>query len=172
MTLPVRKEKHAPVKAEVAEAQGAAAGPPNEVSAQAGAAQVDKMGAAKPGTFDKAAFIAAVGKAIDAAAPKNPDEADKFKDSGKSAEVKQQVSGMVTKGKDDSAQDIKGAATAAPDTSGVQPKPVTPMTPEQPGRPRRPFRATRRCPGPRARTDRLGLGPMRCQQQDGRRQGH
>lgn len=36
------------------------------------------MAAAKPGGFDKAAFIAAVRTAIDAAAPKNLDGADKF----------------------------------------------------------------------------------------------
>lgn len=36
------------------------------------------MAAAKPGGFDKAAFIAAVRTAIEAAAPKNLDDADKF----------------------------------------------------------------------------------------------
>ena len=155
-----KEKRHTPVKTEVADAQGAAAGPPNEAAAQAGAAQVDKMGAAKPGTFDKAAFIAAVGKAIDAAAPKNPDEADKFKESGKSAQVKEQVSGLVTKGKDDSAQDIKGATAAAPDTSGVQPKPVTPMTPQQPGPPPPPVPGDQAMPGPRGpEQTNLGAGP-------------
>jgi hypothetical protein len=158
--ISAKEKARPPVKTKVAEAQGAAAGPPNETNALAGAAQVDKMGAAKPGTFDKAAFIAAVAKAIDAAAPKNPDEADKFKDSGKSAEVKQQVSGLVTKGKDDSAQDIKSATTAPPDTSGEKPKPVTPMTPEQPGPPPPAVAADQAMPAPRGpdQTD-LGAGP-------------
>ena len=154
------EKAHAPVSTTVAEAQGAAAGPPNEMAAQAGAAQVDQMAAAKPGTFDKAAFIAAVASAIDAASPKNLDEADKLKDSGKSAQVKDQVAGMVTKGKDDSAQDIKAATAAAPDTSGVTPKPVTPMTPEQPGPPPRSVPGDQAMPAERGpdQTD-LGGGP-------------
>ncbi len=144
-----RKEKaHPSAKTKVAEAQGAAAGPPNEVKALAGADQVDKMGAAKPGTFDKAAFIAAVAKAIDAAAPKNPEEASKFKDSGKTAEVKGQVSGLVTKGKDESAQEIKTATTAPPDASGAKPKAVTPMAPEQPGPPPAPVAGDQAMPAP------------------------
>ena len=154
------EKAHAPVSTKVAEAQGAASGPPNEVAAQAGAAQVDQMAAAKPGTFDKAAFIAAVASAIDAASPKNLDEADNLKDSGKSAQVKDQVAGMVTKGKDDSAQDIKAATAAAPDTSGVTPKPVTPMTPEQQGPSPRPVPGDQAMPAERGsdQTD-LGGGP-------------
>ncbi len=156
-----RKEKaHPSAKTKVAEAQGAAAGPPNEVKALAGANQVDKMGAAKPGTFDKAAFIAAVAKAIDAAAPKNPEEATKFKGSGKTAEVKGQVSGLVTKGKDDSAQEIKTATTAAPDASGAKPKAVTPMAPEQPGPPAGPVAGDQAMPAPRGPEEtELGAGP-------------
>ena len=140
--------------------QGAAAGPPNEVKALAGANQVDKMGAAKPGTFDKAAFIAAVAKAIDAAAPKNPEEATEFKGSGKTAEVKGQVSGLVTKGKDDSAQEIKTATTAPPDASGAKPKAITPMAPEQPGPPPAPVAGDQAMPAPRGpdQTE-LGAGP-------------
>lgn len=145
----VEEKAHAPVSAKVAEAQGAAAGPPNEMAAQAGAAQVDQMAAAKPGTFDKAAFIAAVANAIDAASPKNLDEADKLRDSGKSAQVKDQVAGMVTKNKEGSAQDIKAATAATPDTSGITPKPVAPMTSEQPGPPPRPVPADQAMPAER-----------------------
>ena len=153
-----RKEKaHPSARTKVAEAQGAAAGPPNEVTALAGANQVDKMGAAKPGTFDKAAFIAAVGKAIDAAAPKNPEEATEFKGSGKTAEVKQQVSGLVTKGKDGSAQEIKTATTAPPDASGAKPKAVTPMAPESPGPAPGPVAGDQAMPAPaRPGPDRAG----------------
>jgi hypothetical protein len=154
------EKSHPSAKTKVAEAQGAAAGPPNEVKALAGAGQVDKMGAAKPGTFDKAAFIAAVAKAIDAAAPKNPEEATKFKDSGKTAEVKQQVSGLVTKGKDDSAHEIKTATTAAPDSSAAKPKAVTPMAPEQPGPAAGPVAGDQAMPAPRRPDEtELGAGP-------------
>ena len=51
---------HPPASAEVGKAQAAAKGPPDDKAGQAKAAQADAMAAAKPGGFDKAAFIAAV----------------------------------------------------------------------------------------------------------------
>ncbi|MEU8541343.1 hypothetical protein AB0C52_15360 [Streptomyces sp. NPDC048717] len=90
------------------------------------------MNAAKPGEFDKAAFIAAVDKAIEAQAPKNLDEADKFADSGKADKVKGEVDGKVSDGENASAKDIDTATKAAPDTSAAKDKPVTPMTPDHP----------------------------------------
>ena len=128
-------KSHAPAGAKVAEAQAAAQGPANEVASQAGAAQVDKMGAQQPGGFDKAAFMDAVRKAIDAAAPRTLAEADDFKDSGKAGQVKGQVSGLVGQNKDQAEGAIKGATEAPPDTSAAQPKAVTPMPAEQPGAP-------------------------------------
>jgi hypothetical protein len=156
----LKEKSHPPAKAKVAEAQGAAVGPPNEVAAQAGAAQVDTMAAAKPGTFDKAAFIAAVRKAIDDAAPKNLDEADNLKNSGKAGLVKDQVAGMVTKGKEDSAKDIKGTTDAPPDTSQAKPKDVKAMSPESTGSPPPPVPGAEAMPAPRGpdQTD-LGAGP-------------
>ncbi len=115
------EKKHAPAKAKVAEAQAAAQPPTNDTASQAAAAQVDTMAAQKPGTFDKQAFIAAVRKAIEAASPKNMDEADNFKESGKAAQVKDQVGGLVTRGKDSSQQAIKQSTEAPPDTSKATP---------------------------------------------------
>ena len=65
------------------------------------------MNAAKPGEFDKAAFMRAVNEAIAAQAPKNLDEADKFGDSGKADAVKGQVQGQVGEGKKASAKAIE-----------------------------------------------------------------
>lgn len=154
------QQAHPPAGAKVAEAQQAAVPPANEAAAQAGASQVGKMNDAEAGAFDKAAFIAAVAKAIDAAAPKNLDEADKLKDSGKAADVRQQVSGLVTKGKDDSAQDIKSATEAPPDTSAANPKQVTPMPAEDAGQPPAPPAADGAVPAPRGPDQtNLGYGP-------------
>jgi hypothetical protein len=143
------QKAHLPARAKVAEAQAAAAPPSNEVAAQAGASQVGKMSEAKAGAFDKAAFIAEVAKAIDAASPKNLDQADKLKDSGKAAEVKQQVSGLVATGKDDSAQQIKSATQAAPDAWAANPKSVAPMLPEEAGQAPAPPAADSAMPAPR-----------------------
>jgi hypothetical protein len=130
-----QSRQHPPAGTKVAEAQSAAQGPANEVASQAGAAQVEKMGAQQPGGFDKKAFMDAVRKAIDAAAPHNLDEANDFKDSGKAGQIQGQVSGLVGQNKQAAEQGIKGATEAAPDTSAAKPKPVTPMPAEQPGAP-------------------------------------
>ncbi|MEU7022818.1 hypothetical protein ABZ990_19470 [Streptomyces sp. NPDC046203] len=127
-----RLSVHAPAAAESKSAQDAAVAPPDDKEAQGKAANAEKMNAAKPGEFDKEAFVAAVDKAIEAQAPKNLDEADKFADSGKADKVKGEVDGKVSDGKDASAKDIDTATKAAPDTSAAKDKPVTPMTPDHP----------------------------------------
>ncbi|WP_420123369.1 phage tail protein [Nakamurella sp.] len=126
----VALRKHPPPTAEVGKAQAAAKGPPDDKAGQAKAAQADAMSAAKPGGFDKAAFIAAVGKAIAAAAPKNLDEADKFAQSGKADGVKNQVMSQVTSGRDASVKNVKDEAGRTPDPSAGREKPVTPLAPE------------------------------------------
>src|SRR5215831_18291495 len=97
-----QEKQHASARSKAGEAQAAAKGPPNDVASQAAAAQVDKMAQQKPGEFDKKAFIDAVKKAIEAAAPKNLEQADEFKKSDKAGQVKSEVSGLVGKGKQES----------------------------------------------------------------------
>ncbi|MDI7785121.1 MULTISPECIES: hypothetical protein [Streptomyces] len=123
---------HAPPAAESKASQDAAVAPPDDKEAQGKAANAEKMNAAKPGEFDKKAFVDAVNKAIDAQAPKNLDEADKFAKSGKAEQVKAEVDGKVTDGKESSAKDIETATKAPPDTSAAQEKAVTPLTPDRP----------------------------------------
>jgi hypothetical protein len=120
---------HPPATKEVNEAQNAAVAPTDDKDAQAKAAHTGKMEAAKPGGFDKAAFIAAVNAAVAAKAPKNLDEADKFAQSGKADQVKNEVMGKVTAGKDASAKAIKDTTAATPDAGAAKDKPVTPMPP-------------------------------------------
>ncbi|WP_326733622.1 phage tail protein [Streptomyces sp. NBC_01022] len=123
---------HPPAAAESKASQDAAVAPPDDKEAQGKAANAEKMNAAKPGEFDKKAFVDAVNKAIDAQAPKNLDEADKFSKSGKADKVKEEVDGKVTDGKESSAKDIDTATKAPPDTSAAKDEPVTPLTPDQP----------------------------------------
>ncbi|MFI8252210.1 hypothetical protein [Streptomyces filamentosus] len=123
---------HTPAAAESKSAQDAAVAPVDDKEAQGKAANAEKMNAAKPGEFDKAAFVAAVDKAIEAQAPKNLDEADKFSKSGKADKVKAEVDGKVGEGKDTSAEDIETATKAPPDTSAAKDKPVTPLVPDRP----------------------------------------
>ena len=81
----------------------------------------------RPGTFDKKAFIAAVKTAIEAKSPKSLEEADEYKESGKAGEVKGEVKGLVTQGKEGQAKDIETATDAPPDQSKAVAKEVTPM---------------------------------------------
>ncbi|WP_335932616.1 hypothetical protein [Streptomyces sp. PTD5-9] len=127
-----RLAAHAPAAAESKSAQDAAVAPPDDKQAQGKAANAEKMNTAKPGEFDKAAFIEAVDKAIASQAPKNLDDADKFAESGKADAIKSTVDGKVSAGKDSSAKDIETATKAPPDTAAAKDKPVTPMTPDQP----------------------------------------
>lgn len=126
----VSLRKHPPATAEVGKAQAAAKGPPDDKAGQAKAAQADAMAAAKPGGFDKVAFIAAVRKAIADAAPRNLDEADKFAGSGKADGVKSQVMSQVTSGRDASVKNVKEQAGRTPDASAGRDKPVTPLAAE------------------------------------------
>ncbi|MCX4847797.1 hypothetical protein [Streptomyces sp. NBC_00893] len=138
----VRLAHHVPAATESKSAQDAAVAPPDDKEAQGKAANAEKMNAAKPGEFNKQAFIDAVNKAIDAQAPKNLDDADKFSKSGKADKIKGEVDGKVKDGKDSSSKDIDTATKTPPDTSAAKDKPVTPMTPDQaPGNPGAPTAA-------------------------------
>ncbi|MFJ6012031.1 hypothetical protein [Streptomyces sp. NPDC092952] len=127
-----RLSVHAPAATESKSAQDAAVAPPDDREAQGKAANTEKMNAAKPGEFNKQAFIDAVNKAIDAQGPKNLDQADKFSKSGKADQIKNDVDSKVTDGKTASAKDIDTTTKAPPDTTAAKDKPVTPLTPDQP----------------------------------------
>lgn len=123
---------HAPGRVKASDAQGAAHAPSDDREAQAKTAQAGKMAAAKPGEFDKAAFIAAVNQAIAAQAPKTLDDADQFASSGKADQIKGKVQGQVSEGKKASAGQIESTTKAAPDTSVAVDKQVTPLSPDRP----------------------------------------
>jgi hypothetical protein len=127
------KKAHPPAASKAKEAQDAALAPTDDLAGQAKAAKVDTMDAQQAGSFDKKAFIAAVKTAIEAKSPKTLKEADDYQESGKAGEVKGEVKGLVTQGKDGQAKDIETATGSPPDQSKAIPKPVTPMAEEQPG---------------------------------------
>ncbi|GAA4452093.1 hypothetical protein GCM10023170_040410 [Phytohabitans houttuyneae] len=123
---------HPPAKAEASNAQGAAVPPADDKEAQGKAANAEKMDAAQPRQFDKAAFVKAVKDAIAKRAPQNLDEADKFADSDKPAQVKAEVQGQVADGKQASAEQIATTTAAPPDTSKAVAKKVVPLTADRP----------------------------------------
>ena len=131
------------------------------------------MDAQQAGTFDKKAFIAAVKAAIEAKSPKTLKEADNYKESGKAGEVKGEVKGLVTAGKEGQAKDIEAAteAPARPVKGGAQAG--HPDGPGAAGRDRR--RPGRRCgaqAGAPAEQTEPGGRQAAGQPGDGRRRGH
>jgi hypothetical protein len=125
------KRAHPPAASKAKEAQDAALAPTDDLAGQAKEAKAVTMDAQQAGSFDQKAFIAAVKAAIEAKSPKTLTEADNYAKSGKAGEVKGEVKGLVTQGKEGQAKDIETATAAPPDTSKSVPKPVTPMGPEQ-----------------------------------------
>jgi hypothetical protein len=123
---------HPPATAEAAASQKAAVPPQDDKLAQGKAANAERMNAAKPGEFDKAAFVRAVDEAIASQAPKNLDEADRFGSSGKAGAVRDKVAGQVATGKEKSAGAISSATAASPNTAVAKDKPVTPLSPDRP----------------------------------------
>ena len=145
------KKAHPPAASKAKEAQDAAVAPTDDMGGQAKAAKVDTMDAQQAGTFDKKAFIAAVKAAIEAKSPKTLTEADKYAESGKAGEVKGEVKGLVTQGKEGQAKDIETATAAPPDTVQGGPEARHPDGP----RAARTRRTDTRCGrGPEARTAR------------------
>src|SRR5205085_4182773 len=78
-----KQRAHAPARAKAAEAQAAAVGPPGEVASRAKDRHVQEMDRTQPRAFNRAAFKAALLAKIKETAPKNLEEADNFKESGK-----------------------------------------------------------------------------------------
>jgi len=120
-------KSHAPAAAKANEAQAAAVSPPAELKGRASAAQAAAIDQTQPKPFDRASFIDALMKKIASIAPKTLSEADDFKESGKVASVKGDLSKQADASKTQAQGDIPGKVQQAPDPSGIPPKPVTPL---------------------------------------------
>ena len=129
-----RQRRHATAHGAATAAQAAAPGPAKEVQAAAEAQQVSRIDEQHPKEFDKAGFAALLRSRVDAKAPKNPEEARDFPSSGKLGELKTEMTGAARTSAADAGADVRDQAQAAPDQSGIAPKPVTPL-PETPAAP-------------------------------------
>ncbi|MEQ8756593.1 MAG: DUF4157 domain-containing protein [Coleofasciculus sp. G1-WW12-02] len=128
-----KEKQHDPAKAESKEAQDAAEPPANELESKAQNKQVGEMNQQQPGAFNAEAFKAKLMEKIGAIIPDNEEDAKKFKESNQLDSVKQDVSSQVTDEEKKAAGPIEEKTQAAPDTSGVEPKPVKPMQPPEAG---------------------------------------
>ncbi|MEB3356329.1 MAG: DUF4157 domain-containing protein [Synechococcales bacterium] len=129
-----QRKQHDPAQSESQEAQDAAVPPGNEVESKAQDQQVGEMDQQQPGTFNAAAFKAALLEKIAAIIPENEEEADRFKEDNQLDSVKQDVSTQVTQEQEQAAGAIESKTQEPPDTAAIEPKPVTPMqSPEATG---------------------------------------
>jgi hypothetical protein len=136
-----------------AEAQAAALGPPNEVEATAAGNQVGRMAEQEPAAFDKEAFKAALIAKINQIAPNTLEDADEFKRSGKTQQLKGAVVGEVEASKQGAEGPIRQTSEEQPDTSGIQPRPVEPMPPTEPGPPPPSVGAAAAAPKPKSEAE-------------------
>ena len=144
---------HPPADAEAAAAQAAASGPPNEVTSVAAAGQVQKMDAQEPQPFDRAAFKKALLGKIKVIDPKTLEDADEFKDSGKLDAVKQDMTSKVGESKEQAQGNIAQTVEEKPDTSGINPKPVTPLRPTDAGPAPASINAAQAAPKPKSASE-------------------
>lgn len=122
-----KQKKHDLAETKASDAQMAAAAPENEVENIAKGQQVGKIDEQDAKEFDRKAFKDALLKRIESITPNNLEEADEFKESGKSANLKNDVIAQVKQGKEDSQDEIKETTDEAPDTAGIEPKKVVEM---------------------------------------------
>jgi Domain of unknown function (DUF4157) len=130
-----KQKQHDPAKAQAVASQAAAAPPSNDVSSQAAGKQVGEMDQSKPKPFDRKAFKAALLSKIAATAPKNLEEADEFKESGKVGAIKGDLTGQVDSSKQQSGGAIADKVKGTPDPSGIPAKAVVALPPNPVGAP-------------------------------------
>jgi Domain of unknown function (DUF4157) len=122
-----QQSSHATAKTEAGKAQGAAEPPKNEVESQAQDRQVQELDQQKPGVFNADAFVAAILDKVKEITPKTEDEAKEFKKNNKINSVKENVSTQVKDEKQKTTDPIANKNKEAPNTSGIEPKPVNPL---------------------------------------------
>ncbi len=148
-----QQKHHAPAKSKATEAQAAAVPPANDVASKAAGKQVQQMDQQQPKAFNRNAFKAALLAKIAASAPKNLEEADKFKESGKLDAVKGDLTGQVDSSKKQSGGAIETAVKGTPNPSGIEPKSVAPLPPNPAGAPPSGIDAAQATPKPKSNAE-------------------
>ncbi len=122
-----RERTHEEPGTEAEEAQEAAEPPTNELESKAQDQQVQEMEQQKPGEFSAAAFKAALLAKIKEITPKKLKDVDEFKKKSPISAVRDRVKQKIAEQKARSMGVLEEKVEETPDTSGIEPKPVTPM---------------------------------------------
>ncbi|MBD2503797.1 eCIS core domain-containing protein [Anabaena azotica] len=148
-----QQKQHPPAKSKTAEAQAAALPPANDITSKAAGKQVQQMDQQQAKAFNRDAFKTALLAKIEAAAPKNLEQVDKFKESGKLGAVKAALAGQVDATKQQSQGGIEAKVKGTPDPSGIAPKSVTPLPANPAGAPPAGIDAAQAAPKPKTNAE-------------------
>lgn len=148
-----QQQKHAPASAESKKAQDAAEPPKNEVESKAQDQQVQDMDQQQPGTFSADEFVEALLKKIANIVPNNEDDAKEFKENNRVNSVKQEVSSQVSQEKQQASDPIDKKNKEAPNTAGIDPKPVKPLEKQDAGPPPSNLNADQAAPKPKTEAE-------------------
>jgi hypothetical protein len=127
------KQKSLPlVESEVSTIHAAAKGPENELASQAKDVQIKKMSQQKPEVFDREAFKKSLLDKVEQITPKNQEEADDFKEKGKTSTITQWSDTLISNEKDKSQAPIQNTANEPLDLGKGQQKVVVPIPEPEP----------------------------------------
>jgi hypothetical protein len=148
-----RERTHEEPETEAEEAQEAAESPTNELESKAQDQQVQEMEQQKPGEFSAAAFKAALLAKIKEITPKKLKDVDEFKKKSPISAVRDSVKQKIAEQKAQSMGVLEEKVEETPDTSGIEPKPVTPMDQPDVGPAPGDIRAGEAAPKPKKRDE-------------------
>jgi|GEM_PF-706933 len=121
-------QQHEPATKKQADAANAAVGPANEVESKAQENQTDEFAAHKPAVFDASGFKKALKAKLEEITPKNLEEADEFKEKGKTEDVKKVATDGVKAEKEKTAGPTEEKNREPLNTTGIAGKEVVPLT--------------------------------------------
>lgn len=121
------QKEHETTDKKVQETIDAAESPANEVDSKAKSKQVDKMGEEDAGEFNSDDFKRKLLDKVDAIAPANLDETEKFRGSGKASQLKATIASDVSEEGKETKKDIEETAKEKPDTSGFDVRDSEPL---------------------------------------------
>src|SRR5580765_307450 len=123
---------HGPAPSKIAQAHAAAVQPSNERMSVAQSAKVTSTADAAVTRPERDSFLALLRAKLDEIAPKNLDELDKFKSSGKAGDMKGALTSQVSQQKDAASSDLRARASGTPDPSAVPARTAEPLPAEPP----------------------------------------
>ena len=122
-----KQQQHKSTTKQVEDAHKAAAEPANKKSSVAQNQHLGVIEEKETPAFETNAFVEALMARVLQIMPKDKEEADNFKSSGKVAEVKSAVSGTVSSAKQQSIGPLDQVTKQEPSTAGIASKQVTPL---------------------------------------------